>query len=230
MNQVEKVSVPIVYVVDDDPQTCRAVSELVTTLGHQVKAFETAEEFLEAVDGSRPGCVILDLRLPDANGTELHQELTRRNLALPVIVLTAYADTSTTVRSLRNGAITVLDKPYRDNELWNFLQEAIAKSEREYRRANHQKKLEERLKKLSPQDRSVLQLMMQGMKNRTIATRLNVSLRTVENRRRRVFEVMKADSVAQLTRMVVEFEHNLLPNGSQQEAWLNLPFERAAAS
>lgn len=220
---------PIVYVVDDDAQTCRAVAELVHTFGHQVRLFESPNEFLENVDDTRPGCVVLDIRLPGLDGLEVHQRLLQRGIALPVVVLTGYADTSTTVRSLRNGAVTVLDKPFRDDELWTFVQEGLQKSEREFRRNHHLSSLEARLKRLAPQDRSVLQLMLEGMKNRSIAKRLDVSLRTVENRRRRIFEVMRADSVAQLTRMIVEYEHSLLPLDNLQDNWLSLPFEKMAS-
>ena len=219
---------PVVYVVDDDPQTCRAVAELVQTFGHQVRLFESSNDFLENVDETRPGCVVLDLRLPGLDGMEVHQQLLQRGIALPVVVLTGYANTSTTVRSLRNGAVTVLEKPFRDDELWGFVQEALQRSEKEAQRNHHIASLEARLKRLAPQDRSVLQLMLAGYKNRSIAKRLDVSLRTVENRRRRVFEVMRADSVAQLTRMVVEYEHNLLPNDGLEDSWLTLPFEKMA--
>ncbi|MEQ8209640.1 MAG: response regulator [Lacipirellulaceae bacterium] len=218
----------IVYVVDDDPQACRAVSELVHSFGYQVRSYESPEDFLANVSNDRPGCVVLDLRMPKIDGLELNRRLMERGLNLPVVIITAYAETSVTVKSLRNGAVSVLDKPYADDDLWTFVQEAICKSEKELRRSQHQASLEERLRKLSPQDRAVLQLMLDGQKNRTIAKRLDVSLRTVENRRRRVFDVMEADSVAQLTRMVVEFEHNLLPKKNSNEAWLALPFERVA--
>jgi two-component system response regulator FixJ len=218
----------VVYVVDDDSQACRAVGELARSYGHEARLFESANDFLQSVDDSRPGCVILDIRLPSMDGTEVHQRLLQRGIALPVIVLTAYADTPLTVRSLRNGAITVLDKPYRDDELWGYVQEGLQRSEREHHRRNHLASLEGRLKKLAPSDRSVLQLMLRGYKNRSIAKKLDVSLRTVENRRRRVFDVMLADSVAQLTRMVVEYEHSLLPINDGQDAWLSLPYERVA--
>ncbi len=219
---------PVVYVVDDDPQACKAVAELVHTFGHQVRMFESPQDFLECVDETRPGCVVLDIRLPGLDGMEVHQRLIQRGISLPVVVLTGYADTSMTVRSLRSGAVTVLDKPFRDDELWSFVQEALIRSEKEFRLMKHRRSLERRLKRLAPQDRAVLQLMLSGMKNRSIAKRLDVSLRTVENRRRRVFEVMRADSVAQLTRMVVEYEHNLLPVSDAEESWLSLPFEKMA--
>jgi len=218
---------PIVYVVDDDLQACRAVAQLVHSFGYQVRPFHTPTEFLENVNDARPGCVVLDIRLPGIDGLQVHQQLRDRNLALPVIIMTAFADTMLAVHSMRNGAVSVLDKPFRDDELWSCVQEALRRSELEQDRRRHIQSLESRLKSLSSQDRAVLQYMLQGLKNRSIAKRLDVSLRTVENRRRRVFDVMQAESVAQLTRMIVEYEHSLLPMPNPQGAWLDLPFERA---
>jgi two-component system, LuxR family, response regulator FixJ len=216
----------VVYVVDDDPQACQMISELIYSFGFQVRSFQSPQDFLATVDDSKPGCVILDLRMPGIDGREVHRRLLDRGFGLSVILLTAYAETKVTVSTLRNGAIAVLDKPFKDEELWSFVQEGIQRSEREHFRRRHLASLEKRLKKLAQQDREVLKLMMEGVKNRSIAKRLEVSLRTVENRRRRVFEVMQADSVAQLTRMITEYEHGLIPKPEAQDQWLRLPFER----
>lgn len=223
-----KQTAPVVYVVTDDPQVSRAVAELTQALGHQVRTFESAKDFLEKVDDRRVGCVVLDLQLSGADELEVSQRLLGCDMVLPVIVLTAVADTPSIVRSLRDGAIAVLDKPFRNDELRGYVQEALARCEQDHRRRSHLAILEERLKRLSLQDRSVLRLMLEGMKNRSIAARLDVSLRTVENRRRRVFDTMHANSVAQLTRMIVEYEHSLLPADNSDASWLALPFEKKA--
>jgi two-component system, LuxR family, response regulator FixJ len=222
---------PVVYAVDDDPQASRATAELVRSFGQQVRTFGSPREFLEEldrIDSDQPGCVIIDLRMPGMDGLEVFQQIAERDLALPVILVTGYADTSLTVRALRSGVLAVLDKPCRDNELWSFIQEGLAKSDERRRRRRYQQLLEERFRRLSLQDRQVLQLILEGCKNRTMAKRLDVSLRTVENRRRRVFDVMQAESVAELTRMVMEYEHDLLPAEGSSGAWLSLPFERVA--
>ncbi|MCC6492172.1 MAG: response regulator transcription factor [Pirellulales bacterium] len=224
-------SEPIVYVIDDDAQSGRAVAELVRTFGHQVRTFQNPREFVEQLDGidqQQVGCVITDLRMSGVDGMEVLQRILDREVALPVIIVTAYAETAVTVRALRRGAVAVLDKPFRDDELWSFVQEALGRSEQEVARNQRQRELLERFTRLSPQDRQVLQLILEGCKNRTMAKRLDVSLRTIENRRRRVFDMMQADSVAELTRMVVEFEHRLPPTAPTGEAWLTLPFERVA--
>jgi len=228
MSEVKLHGESLVYVVDDDPQTRSSVAELIHSFGFQVKIYETPEEFLENVDSSRPGCVVLDMRMPGLDGLEVHQRLISDKIPVSVIVLTAHAETPITVRSLRNGAVAVLDKPFREDELWGYVQEGLQRSEKELFRLNHLAMLENRLKRLSLQDREVLKLMLEGVKNRTIAKRLEVSLRTVENRRRKVFEVMQADSVAELSRMMTEFEHGLLPKQNAHETWIKLPHERIA--
>jgi two-component system response regulator FixJ len=222
---------PVVYIVDDDQQCCRAAAELVRTFGHEVKSFDSSRQFIDELDHispEQPGCVVTDLRMPGIDGLELIEQIAARDLPLHAIVVTGFADTATTVRALRNGAVAVLDKPFRDDELWSFVQEAITKSQQTVRRHRRRRDLQERFRSLSPQDRQVLQLIMEGSKNRTMAKRLDVSLRTVENRRRRVFDVMRADSVAELARMVVEYEHDVPATTS--EAWFELPFERTNAA
>ena len=221
---------PIVYVIDDDAQSGRAVAELVRTFGHQVQTFQNPREFLDSLDRihrDQVSCVITDLRMSGIDGMEVLQRLLDREVPLPVIIVTAYAETALTVRALRRGAVAVLDKPFRDDELWSFVQEALSRSEEEIRRNRRQDELQHRFRRLSPQDRQVLQLILEGSKNRTMAKRLDVSLRTVENRRRRVFDVMQAESVAELTRMVVEYEYRLPATAPSGQAWLSLPFERA---
>ena len=230
MTQHATAKEPVVFAVDDDTQASRAAAELVRSFGHQVHTFDSPREFLEElerIDPEQVGCVVLDLRMPGMDGIELHQRLVERDLCLPAIIVTGYADTALTVRAMRSGVLAVLDKPCRDNELWSFIQEAIAKSEDEVGRRRYRKSLEERFRRLSPHDRQVLQLILEGCKNRTMAKRLDVSLRTVENRRRRVFDAMQAESVAELTRMVMEYEHRLAHSETCSEGWMSLPFERA---
>ncbi|HEX6964140.1 MAG TPA: response regulator [Lacipirellula sp.] len=220
---------PLVFVIDDDAQSGRAVAELVRSFGHQVQVFQNPREFLEnldSIDADQVGCVITDLRMTGADGMEVLNRTLDREVAMPVIIVTAYAETAVTVRALRGGAVAVLDKPFRDDELWSFVQEAIAKSQDEVRRKRRQRELGERFTRLAPQDRQVLQLILEGCKNRTMAKRLDVSLRTIENRRRRVFDVMQAESVAELTRMVVEYEYRLPATTPAGENWIGLPFER----
>ena len=225
MVDVNSISRSVVYVVGDDSGTCRQIADLVRSYSQEVQLCGSTDVFLEVVDASCPGCVVLDSSIL---GVDLLDELKSRNLSIPVLVLTNREDTAQTVKSLLSGAFTLFEKPVRDDELLRAIQEALQFSKVECERQKHVSSLESRLRQLAPQDRAVLQLMLNGVKNRTIAKRLEVSLRTVENRRRRVFDVMQADSVAQLTRMVVEYEYNLTPSNDSHDAWLSLPFEKVA--
>jgi len=130
--------------------------------------------------------------------------LKRRNVMLPVIVLTAYARTPITVRAMKSGAVTLLEKPYADDDLWDAIRCALA--EDVSGRADHDRRREIRgcIAELTEAERKVMDMMVKGKPNKVIAARLDVSIRTIENRRREVFAKMKADSVAELVRMVID--------------------------
>ena len=141
----KEMSEPVVFVIDDDAQSGRAVSELVRTFNYEVRTFQNPREFLDAlqeVADDQVGCVITDLRMSGVDGMELLQRLNERSSTLPVIIVTAYAETATTVRALRRGAVAVLDKPFRDDELGGFIQEAVSRSLSEVSRNRRQQELE----------------------------------------------------------------------------------------
>lgn len=220
-----------VATVSDDVTSSRYILDLIGAFGLEVRGFETQHDLLASVDGfdaEAPACVIVDLTDPPTAGFDLHRRLSERSSPVGVVIVTPVSDTSRTVSSMRSGASAVLERPAREDELWSAVQEGLHRSDQEIRRRKHHRLLETRLRGLSPQDRQVLQLLMEGCKNRIIAKRLDVSLRTVENRRRRIFDVMEADSVAQLARQVVEYENDLLPTPPTMGSWVMLPFERVA--
>jgi len=195
---------PTVFVVDDDQQARKSVCALVRSMGVPAEAFASAEEFLEGYAEGFPGCLVTDVRMFGMSGLELQEELKRRNVMLPVIVLTAYARTPITVRAIKSGAVTLLEKPYADDDLWDAIRRALA--EDASGRADHDRRREirDRIAELTGAERKVMDMMVKGKPNKVIAARLDVSIRTVENRRREVFAKMKADSVAELVRMVID--------------------------
>jgi FixJ family two-component response regulator len=196
--------VPTVFVVDDDEQARMSVCALARSMGVQAEPFPSAEQFLERCAARLAGCLVTDVRMLGMSGLELQDELKRRNVPLPIIVLTGYARTPLTVKAVKAGAITVLEKPCEDHDLWDAIRRALALDA--VQRAGHERRQElcDRMAQLSPSERQVLDLMVEGKPNKVIARRLDVSVRTVENRRRDVFEKMQADSVAELVRMVIE--------------------------
>ncbi|MCY2988955.1 MAG: response regulator [Planctomycetota bacterium] len=194
----------IVYIVDDDLAARESVAALVGEMGVTAQTYASAEEFLQAYHGHRPGCLVTDVRMLGMSGVELQEQLAHDGISLSVIVLTAYANTPLTIRAIKQGAVTLLEKPCRDQELWDAirtaLKEDVEKSQRDQRRAD----IRRRLDTLTSAERRVLERMVAGDSNKVMAKRLGVSVRTVEVRRSGVFQKMHSDSLAELVRMYLE--------------------------
>ncbi len=198
------ISEPTVYIVDDDDSACRSLKALVMTLGLQVETFSSAKQFLDQFDPSRHGCVVTDLRMEGMSGIELQERLAASGSAIPVIVITAFAETRSTVKAMKSGAVTVLEKPCGDKDLQEAIRAALAEDAKARLAAQAQSELRERLRSLTPEESIILGLMVEGAANKVIARRLGVSVRTIENRRQRIFEKTGAKSLAELVRLVVE--------------------------
>ena len=193
-----------VYIVDDDPAMRQLLSVLVKTMQLHPEAFASANDFLEECTPSEPGCVLLDVRMPGMSGLELLDVMRQKGIPFPVIVLSAHSDVPTAVRAMRAGAINYLEKPCREQQLWEALQEAL-RCDAENRRVLARKgTLRRRLAKLTTAERKVLDRLLQGKANKDIAAELEVSVRTVEVRRAKIMEKMKADSLAELIRFALE--------------------------
>jgi FixJ family two-component response regulator len=193
-----------VFVVDDDEDARNSVCALVRSMGLPTRGFSSAEEFLEAYTSDAPGCLVTDVRLLGMSGIDLQEALAARGKELPVIVLTAFARTSLTVRAIQQGAVTLLDKPYHDDDLWEAIGKGLTEDAERRAKRSRREEIRARVERLSTSERDVLELVVAGQANKVIAKRLGVSLRTVENRRREVFAKMEADSVAELVRLTME--------------------------
>ena len=200
---------PIIYVVDDDDQARRAVMTLLGAMGVETRGFPSAEEFLAQYDGRRPACLVTDVRMLGMSGLELQEELLRRGESIPVIVLTAFASTPGTVRAMKNGAVTLLEKPCPDDELWEAVRDALAADRQTLAQRESREDVRRRLETLTPKERDVMKLITAGDANKVVARKLGCSVRTVELHRRGVFQKMVADSLAELVRMVVAVENTL---------------------
>ena len=195
-----------VYVVDDDAQARKAVTTLIEAMGVTTFGFNSAEEFLASYDGRRPACLVTDVRMVGMSGLELQEELIRRGADISVVVLTGFATTPGTVRAMRNGALTLLEKPCRDDELWEAIRDGLAADRRLHAVQASIGEIRSRYESLTPKERDVLSHVAAGEANKVIARRLDVSLRTVELHRQNVFQKMGADSLAELVRMVDAIE------------------------
>ena len=191
---------PIVFVVDDDDQVRKAVVTLVSAMGVKAEGFASAEAFLESYEGQRPACLVTDVRMLGMSGLELQEKLRGKGIHLSVVVLTAFATTPTTVRAMRNGALTLMEKPCQDDELWDAIRAGLASDVKNWEEERRRDSIQERLKSLTPKERQVLQYIVAGDANKVVARKLDVSIRTVENHRQKVFQKMGADSLAELVR------------------------------
>jgi two-component system, LuxR family, response regulator FixJ len=199
-----KSSELIVFVVDDDELARNSVCALVHSIGIKSRSFASAEEFLEQYKDGSTGCLVTDLRLRGMSGVDLQEQLSQRRIYLPVIILTAYARTASTVRAIKAGVVTVLDKPYADDDLLDAIQAALAKYEAEREKHLYREEIRSRLSQLTPMEQKVLELILLGQTNKAIAQNLDVSLRTVENRRQEICLKMQVNSTAELIRLAVE--------------------------
>jgi RNA polymerase sigma factor (sigma-70 family) len=188
---------PAVYVVDDDDAVRRAIAGAGRLLGRPVRAFGSAAEFLAAYDGG-PGCLVLDLRMPGMTGGELQQKLRADGLGIPVVVVSGHADVRTAVDVMARGAVTLLEKPFRLDELLAHLRDALDRDADARARAARRAAVSDRLAALTPKEREVLEAVAAGRTNREIADQLGLSLRAVEDRRARLMRKLDARTVADL--------------------------------
>jgi FixJ family two-component response regulator len=192
-----------VFVVDDDDAVRNSLRMLLKSASMHSEGSASAQEFLSKYDTSQTGCLVLDVRMPGMSGLELQHELNLRGAAIPVIFITGHGDIPMAVEAMQHGAFDFLQKPFRDQELLDRVQRALAR-DTEYRaRLRHTDRIRERLASLSPREREVLDLVTQGKANKMVAGDLGVSQRTVEIHRAHVMQKMEAGSLAELVRMMM---------------------------
>ena len=191
-----------VYVIDANDASRGSIVSLLESIRLPCQAFATVDAFLANYEGGM-GCVITDLRVPYAvDGIDVQKALSDANIPLPVIIVAAAAETSVTVQAMKRGAITILERPFRNHELL----EAIPMAFQQGRIARRRKEAIAKLEALTDKERDVLELVLDGVTTSVIARRLNISIRAVDNRRHQIYLKTQTNSIAQLVRLVVESE------------------------
>jgi FixJ family two-component response regulator len=192
---------PIVFVVDDDASVRDAVKKLLASVGLRVETFGSAHEFLNHKRPDSPGCLVLDVRLPDSGGLEFQRALAEANVHIPIIFITGHADVPMTVRAMKAGAVEFLTKPFRGQELLSAIQEAIAKDRVAWSERAQMKELRASYDSLTVREKEVLRLVVSGLLNKQIGAELGTSELTIKTHRGHVMEKMGAESLADLVRM-----------------------------
>ncbi|MEJ2239026.1 MAG: response regulator [Gemmatimonadales bacterium] len=195
---------PTVFVVDDDPAVRDSLTLLVRTVGLSGESYSSGAEFLEAYDPTRPGCLVLDVRMPRMSGLELQQELEKLHSTLPIIFLTAHGDVQMAVTAVKAGAVDFIQKPFREQDLLDKIHQAIEADARVREMLADRQEIIERIESLTPREREVMEMVVDGKANKVIAIDLSLSQRTVEIHRARVMQKMSAESVSQLVQMVMQ--------------------------
>jgi FixJ family two-component response regulator len=202
-NSKDSSPVPVIYVIDDDEDMRNALTALLSTIGHRSVMFSRADEFIRQFDPGSPGCLVLDIRLPDMSGLELQQHLRQMGSMLPVLFITGHGDVPMAVQAMREGAFEFIQKPFRGQDLIDRINHAI-KHDAENRgtRAERAEVLL-RVASLTSRERQVMDLVVDGRANKIIAMDLQLSERTIEIHRAKVMEKMGARSVAHLVKLTL---------------------------
>ena len=187
-----------VSIVDDDRSVTDSLKVLIESVGQRVATFNAATDFLATYDPEQPGCIVLDERMPGMSGHALQKELVKRGALSPVIIITAHAEVQMAVDIMRLGAVTLIEKPFRDQVLLDAIAEALKLDSEARARHQNRQSLESRLEKLTPRQREVMELVIRGLPNKSIARELGISERTVELHRSRVLRTMNVKSAAEL--------------------------------
>ena len=194
-------TLPIVFVVDDESAVGVSIKRLLHSVGLEARHFTSASEFLRAKRPDAPGCIVLDVRLPDLSGLDLQQELAKANVDLPVIFVTGHADIPMTVRAMKAGAVEFLTKPFREQELLEAVQRAISRHRQILDQRASMRVLQSRYELLTPREREVFPLVSSGLLNKQVAAELNASEKTIKVHRGQLMQKMEAHSLSDLIRM-----------------------------
>lgn len=203
-SQFETSAAPTVFVLDDDADIRQAFALLLNSVGVRARTFASARDFLEVFDGSQPGCLLLDMRLPGMTGLQLQQHLLDRDLPIPIIFVTGYGEITTAATAMRAGAVDYIPKPFSSEYLLERIHEAIERDRQQRHIRQLRQNIQARIELLTVREQEVMHLLVQGKSTKVIAARLEISQKTVDNHRAKVLEKMGADNVAQLAAAVAQ--------------------------
>lgn len=201
-----------IYIVDDDPSARNSMEMLLESAGFNVRAFVSAQDFLNANLKESPDCLILDVRMPGMSGLDLQEKLVSSKTLLPVIFITGHGTVPMSVRAMKAGAVDFLQKPFEEQDLFDAIYRAIDQQKARKAKREEADKIQQRLKALTPREYEVFSFLVTGMANKEIAYKLGTSERTIKAHRAQVMEKMHAGSLADLVRFAEQLKTLLQDN------------------
>ena len=191
----------MVYIVDDDAAIRHSLEMLMQSVGHKAVSYASARAFLDSFDPSIPGCLLLDVRMPEMSGLDLQQVLNHDKIKIPVIIITGHGDLPMAVRAMKEGAVDFIEKPFHDQHLLDSITKALAKSLDIQQQQDSRAIFIERASRLSPRERQVMEVLVTGKHSKEIASELGISPKTVDVHCGHIMEKMQVSSLVELVRL-----------------------------
>lgn len=194
---------PSVFIVDDDEQVRSALTLLMESVGLKSESFSSAQEYLDQFDAAKSGCLILDVRMPGLSGLDLQARLSVEKSHPPIIIITGHGDVPMAVRAVTAGAVDFIEKPFNNQSMLDSVHRAIEQDAKQRGESSRLQDIETKYDELTPREKEVLQYVIEGKRNKIIASEMNISQSTVEAHRSKVMEKMAANTLSDLMRMAL---------------------------
>lgn len=192
---------PTIYIIDDDPKVLQVLTTLVKHVFPNIKPCRSAQELLEVVDQAIPGCIVSDVAMPGMDGLTLHRVLIERKIELPIIFVTGYGNIQMAVSAMKLGAVSFLEKPVHEQQLWDAIRDALKVDDLNRKNRVRSEECLRKIEMLDATDTSILDYLCEGKKNREVGELLNLSVRTIEDRRAKIMKKTGIETFAELIRI-----------------------------
>jgi two-component system response regulator DctR len=195
---------PIVFIIDDDPAVLKSMTLLLESVGIPSKTYQRCQDFLAQYDPAVPGCVVVDVRMPEMSGLELQKTLSGRHIDIPIILISGHGDIPMAVEVMKKGAVDFLEKPFREQTLLESINKAFLKDAQLRKLKENKVAFETQCSALTSREREIMNLLIAGKTNKDIARILDISVKTVDFHRVHVLGKMRVDSVLELVKLAGE--------------------------